>query len=278
LTDKASADADIKAVESVLSDMSDPAQTKPQPAKRRPVQLAKQLTDIRLPGDGASGALVPDETVPQAVTAPKEKASAKPVELPNVTASTSGLPNVELVPQVLAARANLKRLSEQRAAVAGEVSSLEKELGLKVGSSAGEIEKLAVQLLAAGKSDEGIQKLETLRVKLGRLVKAEAQVVNECNAAVDVAKRELTPRAVAVGFTPAAKRVAKAFLELIAAQDEEWQASGNLRAAGFPPPPPTLPPGGFFDPVANPLILQFVRAGLVTSGEVLAVCQRIAGL
>ncbi|MBP3959584.1 hypothetical protein J8F10_30435 [Gemmata sp. G18] len=262
------AQSDIALIERTIQQQLEAPEPAPRQRVRPTVRKAEPIAPIGDDDGDDSDAFADDGA--DIVIAPRTVAATVGLSVP-------GLPSIEEIEGVIQARAGVVRLAEQRASVAAEITAAEAELGLKAGASARDIERLAVQLLAAGKPDDAITNLEALRVKLRRLTGAEELANKALIDARERARRELSSRAADAEFRPAARASALALLELMRCKAAEQDAINRLRAAGF------AQPGGTFtsellDPWHNTVVLHLVRDGWLTREEVRASCPFMSGV
>ncbi|QEG26525.1 hypothetical protein GobsT_12650 [Gemmata obscuriglobus] len=253
--------------------------------------LAQMARDVA--GESESGAAVAERmrrAEPARTTTPHKRQGPEPMPVASKASLPApvpfpartgvaivGLPDPNKEPEVVEAQAGLTRLSEQRLALVAEITALETALGLKPGASAKDVEKLAVQLLAAGQSDADIETLERLRTRVRRLAGAEEIASKKVRDARELAVRRLSAEAAQRELVPACRAKALALLALIKCDWEERGAADRLRAGGFNPPPATFH-SDLLDHWQNRIVCNLVQEGHLTREEVLVVMPYLHGI
>ncbi|VTR91857.1 unnamed protein product [Gemmata massiliana] len=198
-----------------------------------------------------------------------EKIATVPVLGPS--APLSDLPSVENVPAVVSARAAEARLADARKDLAETKAALLTTLNLSASAGERDLDKLQVKLIVAGADESQIESLRAILRREKLLVLAASDAAGATSQALQKARNELSERAAAVEFRPAARASALALLELIRCKGEELAAQNRLRAGGFAQPNGTFT-AEILDPWNNTTILHLVRDGWLTREEVRAAC------
>lgn len=188
--------------------------------------------------------------------------------VPAVGATLPGVPNPEMQPGVLEARAAYDNVAGKFREAVRERLELLEHLDLAADASAAQLEAKERDRREHGQECDAprrVRRLWQVEADLRPRVQAAAEQVH---VAVRAARLALQPAAVAAVFAPAALDVAEAFTLLLTARQAEADARRTLEAAGFTAPAPLLADRVFVNVSGeNPTARELVAAGAITLEE-----------